>query len=177
MAESNVVAPIFRGANWWIADDIFTWISDSYFSSKNIEIRENARGISLSKKLVTATTTTKAINVIIKASSNLYIAWWDNGVCYKCSSNSWSAVDTWNTLAWRSAAVFNDYVYWCCDTKLYKVAVSDFANASVTPTLVTNLSSNTHHPMLVSMWDLYIGNGEKLSKVDVDNVFSDLFTL
>jgi len=177
MAESNVIAPLFRWANWGIADDVFTWITDSYFSSKNIEVRENARGISLSKKLVNATSTTKAIYVIVKATSNLYIAWWDNGVCYKCSSNSWSAVDTWNTLAWRSAAVFNDYVYWCTDTKLYKVAVDDFANASVTPTLVTNLSSTTHHPMLVSMWDLYIGNGEKLSKVDINNVFSDLFTL
>ena len=40
MAESNVIAPIFRWANGWIADDVFTWINNSYFSSKNIEIRE-----------------------------------------------------------------------------------------------------------------------------------------
>lgn len=49
MAESNVIAPVFRWANWGIADDVFTWINNSYFSSKNIEVRDNARGISLSK--------------------------------------------------------------------------------------------------------------------------------
>ena len=38
MAESNVVAPIFRWANWWIADDIFTGINNSYFYSENIEV-------------------------------------------------------------------------------------------------------------------------------------------
>ena len=177
MAESNVIAPIFRWANWWIADDIFTWITDSYFSSKNIEIRDNARGISLSKKLVTDTSTTNKINVIVKVSSTMLIAWGDWGVCYKCDNWTWSSVSTWLSTAWRSAVIFNDYVYWCTNSKLYKVALSDFSSASVSPTEVHSLNSSTFHPMLVSMWDLYIGNWEKLSKVDVDNAYSDLFTL
>lgn len=177
MAESNVIAPIFRWANWWIADDIFTWITDSYFSSKNIEIRDNARGISLSKKLVTDTSTTNKINVIVKVSSTMLIAWGDWGVCYKCDNWTWSSVSTWLSTAWRSAVIFNDYVYWCTNSILYKVALSDFSSASVSPTEVHSLNSSTFHPMLVSMWDLYIGNWEKLSKVDVDNAYSDLFTL
>lgn len=177
MAESNVIAPVFRGANWGIADDIFTWINNSYFSSKNIEIRDNARGISLSKKLVPWVSCSNDINVIMKAKPDLYIAWGNGWVCYKCDNGTWSEVTTWLTTAWRSAVVFNDYVYWTTNSKLYKVAVSDFSSSSVSPTEVTTLVTNTSHPMLVSMWDLYIGNWEKLSKVDVSNVFSDLFTL
>jgi hypothetical protein len=61
---------------------------------------------------------------------------------------------------------------------LYKVSVSDInSNASVTLTKVDDITSASYHPMLVSMGDLYIGNGSKLSKVDVDNVYSDLFTM
>ena len=178
MAESNVIAPVFRGANWGIADDVFTWINNSYFSSKNIEVRENARGISLSKKLVAWTTTTGRINVIVKATSSMYVAFWSSWACYKCVSWTWSSVSTGLSTNGISWAVFNDYIYWCSASKLYKVSVSDMENnASVTPTEVTSLNSASYHPLLVSMWDMYIGNGEKLSKVDVSNVFSDIFTL
>lgn len=177
MAESNVIAPIFRWANWGIADDIFTGINNSYFYSENIEIRENSKGISLSKKLVQDTTTTNQIRVIIKATTSLLIAWGNGWICYKCDNGSWSAVSTWRSKAWYSWAVFNDYVYRCEDNALYKVAVSDFSSASVTPTKVTDLVNTIYHPMLVSMGDLYIWNGSKLSKVDVSNVFSDLFTM
>ena len=177
MAESNVIAPIFRWANWWIADDIFTGINNSYFYSENIEIRENSKGISLSKKLVQDTTTTYQINVIVKANKNLFIAWWKGGSCYKCSSGAWSEVDTWRGAAWYSATVFNGYVYRCERDALYKVWVNSFSGDTVTPTKVTDLTDTEHHPMLVSMGDLYIWNGSKLSKVDVSNVFSDLFTM
>ena len=178
MAESNVVSPIFRWANGWIADDIFTWIANSYFSSKNIEIRENSKGISLTKKLVLDTSVTASIRVIIKATSNLFIAWWVGWVCYKCDNWTWSAMDTWLNKARYSAAIFNGYVYWCHNNALYKCLISDFENNdTITPTKVTDLVATVYHPMLVSMGDLYIWNGEKLSKVDTSNVFSDLFTL
>ena len=177
MAESNVVAPIFRWANGWIADDIFTGINNSYFYSENIEVRENSKWISLSKALVQATTSTDAINVIVKADKKLFIAWWAGWVCKKCKNGNWSSVSTGLSTAWISAAVFNDYVYFCTSNALYKVAVSDFSSSSVTPTKVDDLTTADYHPMLVSMGDLYIWNGSKLSKVDVSNVFSDLFTM
>lgn len=177
MAESNVIAPIFRWANWWIADDIFTGINNSYFYSENIEIRENSKGISLSKKLVQDTTTTNKITVITKVKSDLFIAWGYQWVCYKCSNWTWLAVDTWNTNVWYDAVAFNDYLYRTTSSALYKVAISDLSWATVTPTKVTDLSNENYHPMLVSMGDLYIWNGSKLSKVDVSNVFSDLFTM
>ena len=178
MAESNVVAPIFRWANWWISDDIFTGIANSYFYSENIEIRENAQWISLSKKLVQATNTTDKINAIVKATSTLFVAVWASWVCKKCKNWNWSVVNIGISTAILSAAVFNDYLYLATRIVLYKVAVSDInSNASVTLTKVDDLTSSWSHPMLVSMWDLYIWNGSKLSKVDVSNVFSDLFTM
>lgn len=178
MAESNVVAPIFRWANWWIADDIFTWINNSYFSSKNVEIRENSKWISLSKKLTPATTTSSSINVIAKLQSDLLVAWWVWGVCYKCDSGTWSEMTTWLSKARYSAVAFNDYLYRCHNDALYKVSISDFKNNStITPTKVNDLENTTYHPMLVSMGDLYIWNWPKLSKVDVSNVYSDLFTM
>jgi len=178
MAESNIVAPIFRWANWWIADDIFTGINNSYFYSENLEVRENSRGISLNKALIQDTTTTNKINVITKVKSNMFVAWWVWWVCYKCVDGTWSSVSTGNPKARYSATVFNDYVYWCGNNALYKVSVSDFQNNStVTATKVADLESSTYHPLLVSMGDMYIGNWPKLSKVDVDNVYSDLFTL
>ena len=177
MAESNVIAPIFRWANGGIADDIFTGINNSYFSSKNVEIRENSKWISLTKKLASATTTTDVVNVIVKVTDNMFIALWKSWVCKKCKNGNWSNVSTWLSTDAISWAVFNDYLYRCTSTKLYKVAVSDLNSSSVTPTEVTSLTNSKHHPMLVSMGDLYIWNGEKLSKVDVSNVYSDLFTL
>jgi hypothetical protein len=177
MAESNVIAPIFRWANWWIADDIFTGIDNSYFYSENVEIRENSKGISLSKKLAQATTSTDKINVIVKADTNLFIAWWASWVCKKCKNGNWSAVTTGINQARVSAAVFNDELYFCTRSVLYKVAVSDFSSSSVTPTKVDDLTSSGHHPMLVSQWDLYIWNWSKLSKVDTAGVFSDIFTM
>ena len=178
MAESNVVAPIFRWANWWIADDIFTGINNSYFYSENIEVRENSKWISLSKKLIQATTSTDKINAIAKATSTLFIAVWWWGVCKKCKNWNWSSVSTGVSQAFLSVAVFNDYVYLATRSVLYKVSVSDInSNASVSLTNVANLTSSWSHPMLVSMGDLYIWNGSKLSKVDVSNVFSDLFTM
>lgn len=178
MAESNVVAPIFRWANWWIADDIFTGINNSYFYSENIEVRENSKGISLSKALVQDTTTTDAITVIVKATSSLFIAWWDSGICMKCKNGTWSVVNTWLNATWISAAVFNGDVYFATRNHLYQVAISDInSNSTVTPVLVNNLNDEGYHPMLVSMGDLYIWNGSSLSKVDVSSVFSNLFTM
>jgi len=32
MWESNLIAPIFKWAYWWLSDDIFIWIDNSFFS-------------------------------------------------------------------------------------------------------------------------------------------------
>ena len=177
MAESNVVAPIFRWANGWIADDIFTGINNSYFYSENIEIRENSKWISLSKKLKQNTTLPSEIDVMTRVTPDLLVAWWASGKCYKYG-NSWAEVTTWLSKARYSAIAFNNYLYRCHNNELYKVAISDIEfNSTVTPTKVTDLEYSTYHPMLVSMGDLYIWNWPKLWKVDANWVYSNMFTL
>jgi len=175
MAESNVIAPIFRWANWWIADDVFTWIENSYFSSKNIEIRDNARWISLSKKLKQDTTATWEITCMIKIDPTTYLAFGKGGIIKQCANGTWSDI-SWASGDIISACLHNDYVYWTTSTKLYCVAVSSLS-ASITPTEKHSLQTSDYHPLLVSMWDMYIGNGEKLSKIDVTNVYEDMFTI
>ena len=44
---------------------------------------------------------------------------------------------------------------------MYKGISIRYRAIFITPTEVTSLTNSTFHPMLVSMWDMYIGNGEK----------------
>lgn len=175
MAESNVIAPIFRWANWWIADDIFTWIENSYFSSKNIEIRENARGISLSKKLKQDTTATWEITCIIKIDPTTFLAFWKGWIIKKCANWTWSDI-SWASGDIISACLFNDYVYRTTSTTLYKASITSWTT-SVSPTSVATLETSDYHPLLVSMWDMYIWNWPRLDKVDVTNVFEQLLLI
>lgn len=45
MAENTKIWPIFRWANGWISDDLFTGIQNSYYYSDKIEVREDAKSI------------------------------------------------------------------------------------------------------------------------------------
>ena len=52
MTQWNLQADLFRGATWWLSDDLFVWIQDSFYESRNIDIRSNGKWISLSKAFV-----------------------------------------------------------------------------------------------------------------------------
>lgn len=44
MADSTAkIWPIFRWANWWLSDDLFTGIRNSFYFSNDIEIRQDAK--------------------------------------------------------------------------------------------------------------------------------------
>jgi hypothetical protein len=45
MAWNTKIWPIFRWANGWISDDLFTGIQNSYYYSDKIEVREDAKSI------------------------------------------------------------------------------------------------------------------------------------
>ena len=45
MAETAKIWPIFRWANWWLSDDLFTGIRNSFYFSNDMEIREDAKSI------------------------------------------------------------------------------------------------------------------------------------
>ena len=182
MWESNLIAPIFKWAYWWLSDDIFIWIDNSFFSSKNIDIRSNARWISLAKALVldSATTITEKINIILKLSTWWYMAFWASWWLYLKATTTWAKITSDSpatAIVW--ACEFNWYLYWATVDNLHRILVTNIST-NITATDVINrqaLTSASYHPMLVSWWDLYIGNGNKVGKIDTTNVYEDKLTL
>lgn len=45
MADNTKIWPIFRWANWWLSDDLFTGIKNSFYFSNDMEIRQDAKSI------------------------------------------------------------------------------------------------------------------------------------
>lgn len=45
MADNTKIWPIFRWANWWLSDDLFTGIRNSFYYSNDMEIRLDAKSI------------------------------------------------------------------------------------------------------------------------------------
>ena len=45
MADNTKIWPIFRWANWWLSDDLFTGIKNSFYYSNDMEIRQDAKSI------------------------------------------------------------------------------------------------------------------------------------
>ena len=85
--------PIFRWANWWISDDLFTGIQNSYYYSNQIEIREDAKSIYPSDKPYQP-----------------YTLWTEEAkpVCMMKTANSW---DNMFVFVWKSVYVIdtNDF--------------------------------------------------------------------
>ena len=87
MADNTKIWPIFRWANWWISDDLFTGIQNSYYYSNQIEIREDAKSIYPSDQPIISwdaysyvlwTNTEKPVCMLKTASSSntLYVFVW-----------------------------------------------------------------------------------------------------
>jgi hypothetical protein len=179
MAEHNLSQPIFLGANWWLWDDLFTGIDKSFYSSKNINIRDNAQSITLNKALVkeSSTTVVGKINEIIKTTTWYHIAVWASAWIYTRSWTTWTKQTTSTSWDILSVCEFNWYVYRTTATTLNRITI---ANVPTWASEVLNwnaLVSASYHPMLVSMWDMYIGNCWKVDKVNITNVFETLITL
>lgn len=182
MAESGLTAPIFRTAIGWLSDDIFTGIDWSFYKSRNINIRDNVRGISLNKALVkdSATTVTEKINRILKTTTGKYMAFWASGGIYWKNTTTWAKITTDSPATEIFDAIeFNGYIYWATATYLHRLAIGNLSN-DISATDVINrqaLTSATFHPMLVSMWDLYVGNWSRVDKVNTSNVWEALILM
>lgn len=177
MAQDWLQADIFRGASGWISDDIFAWIRDSYAYSRWIDVRDNWKSISLSKAFVADYTPDQPVNVIIRIKSGDTLAFWNNGWIFKKTAWVWSKVTTAtpaNPII--SACEFNWYIYRTQNTLLHRIKSSDFG-ANITGVEILwfhALNNTTYHPLLVSMWSMYIGNGEQYSEIDINNTFNDI---
>ena len=95
MADTTKIWPIFRWANWWLSDDLFTGIKNSFYYSNDMEIRLDAK--SIYPKPVPA-----------YADDNTKVAIGDWSVDFYCRNVTYSDEDAW----WLV----------CTDYKVYLVA-------------------------------------------------------
>ena len=183
MAEYQV-ANIFRGAYWWLSDDIFTGIQDSFYSGMNCEIRDNAKGLSISKAMVkenvVGTPIAEKFNVIVKTGDTQWVAF----------GNSWSIyikVSGWGSrtkattstpaqpITW--AAVFWTYLYRATTTKLHRILTANIHAWASESLNRQTLTSSTYHPLLATSTILTVGNGNKVSRVGIAGDWLDMVTL
>jgi len=182
MAQSNLKWPIFKTATGGLSDDIFTGIDGSFFASKNINIRDNARSILLNKALVkdSWTVITEKINAIIKTSTGKYMAVWSSWGLYWKNTTNWAKItsDSPATEVY-SLAEFSGYIYWTTNSYIHRLAVGNLSS-NITATDVINrhsLASSTYYPLLVSQGDMYVGHWGRVDKVNNLDVWEGLLTM
>lgn len=78
MADTTKIWPIFRWANWWLSDDLFTGIKNSFYYSNDMEIRLDAKSI-YPKPVPAYADPTKWINVW---------SWWTDTYCVNATYSS-----------------------------------------------------------------------------------------
>lgn len=175
-------AVIFKWAWWWLSDNLFQGLDDSFVSSKNIEIRDNGKSIKLLKRLEkdSSTTVVEKIRYYIKISSTELLAfgsaWW----IYRRASWTWAKVVTDSPateVLW--ACEFNGYIYRATAWYLHRILKTNVSN-NISATDVINrqaLETSTKYPMVVRTGTMYIGNGKFISSIDIGNVFVEWFNL
>ena len=179
MADNTKIWPIFRWANWWLSDDLFTGIKNSFYYSNDMEIRQDAKS---------------AYPMGVPAYADL-VKWvgvwdWTSGKQYaKCvtysDSDSWWIIcldkdiyllaDTW-TLSnlctmWEDICdmeIFNWYIYVTTKKYLYykqfagswtDMASATDDSASTAWRCTQSLTNNSNHPLYASdailcVWDV-----------------------
>ena len=159
MADNTKIWPIFRWANWWLSDDLFTGIQNSFYYSKNLEIREDMRSIYPCPQAKIAAwgatvTGTPAKILQFKTYKRAVFSW---SSVYEFDSDN-GTVGTPVSLgsAVKDAEIFGDKIFVTTKTKLYSFDLSspDWAN----PTEVASLTSCEYHPLqatstVLAVWD------------------------
>ena len=159
MADNTKIWPIFRWANWWLSDDLFTGIQNSFYYSKNLEIREDMRSIYPCPQAKIAAwgatvTGTPAKILQFKTYKRAVFSW---SSVYEFDSDN-GTVGTSVSLgsAVKDAEIFGDKIFVTTKTKLYSFDLSspDWAD----PTEVASLTSCDYHPLqatstVLAVWD------------------------
>lgn len=179
MAQDSVLAPIFRTAMWWLADDKFTGVDWSFADAVNLDIRSCIREISISQRPVLLTWLTSKCTAMIYTSNDKLVVFCDDWKIFLANSQftSLSQVTTntpWTTIF--SACEFNGYLYWTTSWKLHRIELEDIAaDWSSNETLNReSLETAIYYPMISSMWDMYVWHGWNIGKVNISNVWEDV---
>lgn len=174
MSNNIIPAPLFKSAVWWLSDNRFTWIDNSFQYSENIDIHSDPRAISLSKKLVkdSWTVITEKINCIILIAWDI-MAFWNSWGVYRRNAWTWTKNSTNLWVPILSAIEFNSYLYWTTSTVLYRVAIGSISNTMTLSSLnYQTLTSSSYHPLNVFSNDrLLIWNKNTINYVDVNDVY------
>ena len=159
MADNTKIWPIFRWANWWLSDDLFTGIQNSFYYSKNLEIREDMRSIYPCPQAKIAAwgatvTGTPAKILQFKTYKRAVFSW--SSVYEFDSDNGTVGTSVSLGTAVKDAEIFGDKIFVTTKTKLYSFDLSspDWAD----PTEVASLTSCDYHPLqatstVLAVWD------------------------
>ena len=200
MADTTKIWPIFRWANWWLSDDLFTGIKNSFYFSNDMEIREDAKSI-FPKPVPAYADANTWINIwdwsswkqrVICVTYSANDAWWivcTDRVIYRVT-NAWVVTELC-TLGTDicDLEIFNWYIYISTRNRLYYkkdnwwnwVAMASATDASATNygRCVDALTDNGYHPLYASDTILCVGNVNEMRKVtrEIYNVCQPWFEL
>ncbi len=160
MADNTKIWPIFRWANWWLSDDIFTGIQNSFFYSQNLEIREDMRSIypCNQAKIAAGGATLSGTPVKMIQYDTYTWAVFSGAKVYVFNSNT-NTIDGGTPLTgWdvRDAEIFGDKIFVTTDTKLLSFSYSSPDWSS--PTSVATLTSCAYHPLQATSTTLCVGD-------------------
>lgn len=167
MAQDYNVAAIFRWASGWLSDDMFTGIQDSFYDWANLEIRENAKWISISKAMVkdSGTTVTETINVIVKTGTTQWVAFGNSWGIYVKDAGTWTKKTTSSpATAVTGASVFWLYLYWATSLHLHRILLTNIATRASEQLDQEDLN-DAIHPMRATSTILVIGNGNVVTRL------------
>jgi len=184
MAQDAVLAPIFRTAVWWLADDKFTGIDWSFADAVNLDIRDCVREVKISQKPTLITWLTAQCTAMIYTSNNKLVVFCDDWKIFLESSGSLTQVTTATpSTKIYSACEFNGYLYWTTYGKLHRIEIANI-NTTFTGNETINrqaLENSNYYPMLASVWDMwwdmYVWHAGKIGKVDTSNVWNNAVTM
>lgn len=202
MAGNTKIWPIFRWANWWLSDDLFTGRQFSFYSSNDMEIREDAKSIFPKPVPAYADASTKIdvwdwssgkrriINITYSSSN----AWWL--VCstrsiflVKNSDNSVITLCTFTSEDICDLEIFNWYIYVSTRTHLYYKTDDEYnwgnmasANSDTSLSywvMSQTLQDSAIHPLYASDICMVVWDKNKIWKVkrEIQNLLQVWFTI
>lgn len=174
MADNTKIWPIFRSANWWLSDDLFTGVKNSFYYSNNMEIREDSKSIYPKQNprytLFDLWLRSSVWSVVAVLSfNNARYAFAEKSI-FKIYNGAVTTIASWMTSI-KDAELFNWYVYISTSSHLYRISQTAADADWASSTNFTDISINTssYHPLYATTNTLAVGN-----KTSVDQVTKEV---
>ena len=192
MSNETKIWPIFRWANGWLSDDLFTWVANSFYFSNDMEVRLDAKSIYPCKKPAYTDDATKF--TLDTSSNSLEIRavlkttlWWviftRRDIYYKSPTAFQKKATMSEDIC--DAEIFDWFIYITTLTKIYYLKDydntdlhwEDMANSTDSDEpnrwrLSTSLTSNKFHPLYASTTVLAIWDTNKVWKINKETKYT-----